>query len=120
MPPADTHGRGGSYEEHVCFPLAQGVVKQPVPRPAGCRLTRQSDRQLVDAVEVSAVMIDVIPEPVDNPVHTSLAGANSICTNNAPPFLRQMASEDDFSMEEEVVVDLKFVILWSEDRPLRP
>ena len=28
-------GRLGSYEEHVCFPLEQGLVEQPVLQPAG-------------------------------------------------------------------------------------
>ena len=51
VPPADTHSRWESYEEHVCFPLAQGLAEL-------------SDRQLVNTVKVSAVMIDVIPEPV--------------------------------------------------------
>ena len=32
VPPADTHDRGGSYEEHVCFHLTQGLVEQLVPR----------------------------------------------------------------------------------------
>ena len=52
-------------------------------------------------------MIDVIPEPVDSPVPTGLASANS-STNNTPPLVWQMASEDNLSMEEEVVADLKF------------
>ena len=33
VPPADTHDRGGSSEEHVCFPLTQGLVEQLVARP---------------------------------------------------------------------------------------
>ena len=90
VPPADTHDRGGTYEEHVCFPLAQGSVEQPVLRPASCWSTRQSDRQLVHVVKVSAVMIDVILEPVDSPVPAGLAGANSN-TNNTPPLVRQLA-----------------------------
>ena len=63
-------------------------------------------------------MIDMIPELVSSPVPAGLAGANS-STNNTPPLVRQLASEDDLSLEEVVVADLTFVILWSEDRPLR-
>ena len=103
MPPADTFGRGGSHEEHVCFLLTR-LVERPVPRPAGHWSTRQSDRQPVEAVKVSAVMVDVTPEPVDSPV---LAGADRN-TNSTPPFARQVALEDDLSMEEEVVADFNF------------
>ena len=77
VPPADTYGRGGSYEEHVWFPHEQGFVERRVLQPAGRWSTRQSDRQPVDAVKVSAVMINMIPELVDSPVPTGLAGANS-------------------------------------------
>ena len=69
--------------------------------------TRQTDRKLDDAVKVSAVMIDVIPEPVDIPVNTGLAGAKN-STNDTPPLFRQMTSEDDLSVDEEVVADSKF------------
>ena len=48
VPPSDTQG------QHACFPLAQGLVKQPVPRPA-----------------------HLIPEPVNSPVPAGHAGANS-------------------------------------------
>ena len=40
VPPADTYGCGGSYEEHVCFPLEQGLVERPVLQPAGRRSTQ--------------------------------------------------------------------------------
>ena len=63
-------------------------------------------------------MINVIPESVNSPVPTSLTGANG-STNDTPPLVRQMASEDDLSMVEAVMADLDFMILWSEDRPLR-
>ena len=98
---------GGVMKNMFVFPIAQGLVEQPVHLPAGCRLTRQSNRQLVDAVKVSAVIIDVFPEPVDSPVPTGLTGANS-STNNTLPLVRQMASEDNLSMEEDVVANLKF------------
>ena len=49
----------------------------------------------------------VIPEPVDSHVPCRLAGANS-STNNTPPLVWQLASEDDLSMEEVVVADLNF------------
>ena len=84
VPLADTHDRGGIPDEHVCFHLAQEPVEQPAPRPAHRRSTRQTDRKLDDVVKVSAVMIDVIPEPVDIPVPTGLAGATN-STNDTPP-----------------------------------
>ena len=56
-------------------------------------------------VKVSAVLIDMIPEPVDSPVPIGLASANS-SINNKSPLVRQMASEDNFYMEEVVVADL--------------
>ena len=104
VPPADTHDRGGTYDEHVSFPLAQEPVE--LPRPAHRRLTHQSDRRLVDEVKVSAVMIDVIPELVDSPVPSSLTGAMH-SANNMPPLVRQMTSEDDLSADNEVVADSK-------------
>ena len=81
VPPADTHDRGGTYDEHVSFPLAQEPVE--LPRPAHRRLIHQSDRRLVDEVKVSAVMIDVIPELVDSPVPSdNEVVADSKCRDN--------------------------------------
>ena len=57
VPPADTQDCGGTYDEHVSFPLTQVPFELPVPRPARRRLAQQSDRHLVNAVKVSAVMI---------------------------------------------------------------
>ena len=82
---------GGLDDEHVCFPLAQEPVDLPVPRLAGHLLTCRSDRQLVDVVKVSAVLIDVNPGLVDtNPVltgainsaHNKKSVADSKCQNN--------------------------------------
>ena len=98
VPPADTRGCGGSYEEHVEFPLAQGLVEPPVPQSASGRLTRLYDRQLVDMVKVSTVMIDVNPEPVDNFVPASLTRADS-STNNAPSLIRPLVLQNDPSPE---------------------
>ena len=44
---------------------------------------------------------------MDSPVPADLAGADG-STNSTPPLVWQMASEDDLSMEEEVVADLDF------------
>ena len=104
MPPADTFGREGSYEEHVCFPLEQGLVERPVFQSAGRQSARQSNRQPVDAVKVSTVLIDMIPEPMDSPVPTGLAMLTVASTTRQ----RQMASEHNFSMEEVVLTDLDF------------
>ena len=88
--------------ESGCFPLTQEPVEQPVPRPARRPLTCQSDKQLVDAVNVSAVIIDVIPNLVDNPVPTGLTSAMH-SANKAPHLFRRMTSEDDLSADGEVV-----------------
>ena len=65
------------------------------------------DRKLDDAVKVYAVMIDVIQEPVDISVPTALAGAKNSITNT-PPLIRQMASEDDLYVDNEVEADSTF------------
>ena len=111
VPLVDTYGRGSSCEEHVCFPLPR-LVERPVPQLAGSRWTRLSDRQPVDVVRVSAVMVAVTPElatpePVDSPAPAGLAGSDG-GTSSAPLLVWQVALEDDLSMEEEVVADLDF------------
>ena len=58
-------------------------------------------------VKVSAVLLDVIPVPVDSPVPTGLASAKS-STNNTSPVVQQMVSEDDLYMEAMVVTDPDF------------
>ena len=57
-------------------------------------------------VKVSALMIDVIPEPVDIPVLTGFAGAKK-SIGNTPPLDQQMTSEDDLSVDDVVVADPK-------------
>ena len=99
--------RGGTYDEHVCFALAQEPVGQPVHRPAHRWLTRQSDR-LVDAVKVSAVMIDMIP--VDNRVTTGLTGAMNSVNYNMPPLVQQMTSEDDLSADPEYYLHIGVLV----------
>ena len=49
----------------------------------------------------------MIPEPVDSPAPTGLAGANG-SINDTSPLVRQIASEDNLSIEEAVVADLDF------------
>ena len=85
--------------------LAHEPVEERIPRPARRRLTCQSDRQLVNAVKVAAVLIDVIPGLVDNSVPTGLTGAINRAPE-MPPLVRQMMSEDDLSANEKVVADL--------------
>ena len=38
-PPVDAYDHGSIGEGHVCFPLSQGFVERPVPRPACSRST---------------------------------------------------------------------------------
>ena len=100
----DIHDRRETYDEYVYFPLAQDPVEQPLTRPACRRLTCQSDRELVDVVKVSAVLINVIPGLVDNHVPTGLTGAtHSAC--KMPPLVRQTMSEEVLSADEKVVDD---------------
>ena len=100
--PVDTYGHWNSCEEHVSFPLTQGLVEGPVLQPAGSRATQLSDSQHVEAVKVSAVLVDVTPELVDSPVPAGLAGNNGE-TNRMPPLVWQAALEDGLSMKEKVV-----------------
>ena len=48
------------------------------------------------------MMVKVTPEPVDSLVPAGLAGAGG-STNSMQLLVRQVASEDDLSIEEEVV-----------------
>ena len=71
LPPAKTHDRLWTPDEHMCSPVAQEPVEQPLPRSACWWSTRKTDTKLDGVVRVSALMIDVIPEPVgipDSPV----------------------------------------------------
>ena len=85
----------------------EGFVERPVPRPASSRSTCQFDRQPIEAVKVSAVLVDATPELVDSPVPTSLAGADDV-TNCMSPLTQQAVLEGDLSMKEEVVAELDF------------
>ena len=87
-------------------PPPQEPVEQTLPRSARRRSTRRTDRKLDGAAKVSALMINVIPEPVVIPVPAGFAGAKT-STRNTPPLVRQMTSEDDLSTDE-VVADSKF------------
>ena len=112
--PVDTHEHEGTYDEHVCVLLAHDPVEQPLPRPAHRRLASQLDRQLVDAVKISTVLIDVIPGLVDNPVPTGL-------TSDQKPLVWQMRSDEDLSVDEKDVDGLGMPkSCSSEDRPLCP
>ena len=103
--PAENQDRRRKPGEHICFLLPQKPVEQPVPRLACCRSTRQSDSKLDGAVNVSALMIDMIQEPVDIPVLTGFADAK-ISTRNMPPLVRQMTSEDYLSANKEVMAEV--------------
>ena len=46
-------------------PLAHEPVIQLVLRPARRRSTRQTDRKLNETTKISTLMIDVIPEPLN-------------------------------------------------------
>ena len=89
------------------FPLAREPVVQQLPRSARRQSTRKTDRKLDGTVKVSSLIIDVIPEPVYIPVPTGFAGDRT-STNNTPPLVWQMTSEDDLSTDEEVMADPKF------------
>ena len=59
-------------------------------RPTGSRSTRQPNGQPVEAVNVSAVLVDVSPELVGSLVPAGLAGKDGE-TNRTPPLLWQAA-----------------------------
>ena len=54
------------------FPRHGGPVEWPVLRPAGSRSTQQSDGQHIGAVKVSAMLVDVTPELMEEPVPSAM------------------------------------------------
>ena len=83
--------------KNICIPrIGQEPVKRPLLRSARRRSSRQTDRKPDGVVKVSALMIDVIPEPVDIPVPTGFASAKD-GIRNTPPLVQQMTSEDELS-----------------------
>ena len=103
--PVDPCGHGSGCEENVRFPPTQGLVEQPVFRQAGSRSTQQSDGQHSEVVKVSAILVDVTPEPVEEPVPTGPTGDDGD-NDYMSPMVWQAASGDGLSMKEEVVPDL--------------
>ena len=89
-------------------PLDQEPVKQPVPQSAHHRSSLRTDGKLDGVVKVSALMIDVIPEPVDIPVPTGFGGAKD-SIRNTPPLVWKMTSKDELSVNKVMV-----------DRPPQP
>ena len=59
-----------------------------MPRPAGSWSTQQFDRQPIEAVKLSAVLVDATPETVDSPVPAGLAGVDD-GTNRMSPLTQQ-------------------------------
>ena len=90
--PVDIYGSRSRCEEHVCFPLPQGLLERLVLRPAGSRSTQQYNRQLDETVKVSAVLVDMTPELVDSPVPASPTN-NDSDTNCMSPLDWQAALE---------------------------
>ena len=110
-------GRRSGGEEHVRFCPTRGLVEQTVLRPAGSRSTPPSDGQYIGAVKVSAVLIDVTLEPVEEPVPTDAIGDGGDVVEIMSPLVWQAVLGNGLSMQEEVVSGV--MILWSEIRPLR-
>ena len=79
LPRAENQDHRRTPDEHMCFPLAQESAEQLLPWPACCQSTRENDNKLDGAVNLSALMIDLIQEPVDILVPTGFASAK-ICT----------------------------------------
>ena len=111
---------------NICTPppLSQEPVEQPVPRPARRRSTRQTDRKLDGTVKVSSLMIDVIPEPVDIPVPTGLAGAKKSIIHT-PPLVRQMTgwaegTEIEFMIDTGCRVTILATSVFPEPAPPFP
>ena len=93
--PEDTCGRGSGSEEHVRFSPIRGLVERPM-------LRQQSDGQHIGAVKVSAVLVDVSPELVEEPVPTDATGDDGD-TKIMSPLVWQAVLGNDLSMKEEVV-----------------
>ena len=65
--------------DHVCFPPTWGLLS------CQCRSTQQSDGQHIGAVKVSTVLVDVTPEPVEEPVPTGTTGDDGDTKYMSPP-----------------------------------
>ena len=94
--PVNTYGRGSSCADHVSFHRMRGLIERPVLRLAGSRSTQQSG-----VVKVSAVLVDLTQERVDQPVSTGPTGKNAD-TDCASQFARQAELGSDLSLREEV------------------
>ena len=68
--PVNSDGLGISGAEQVRFPRKRGHVEQPVLRPASSQSTQQFNGQHSGTVRVSAVLVEVTREQVDQPVST--------------------------------------------------
>ena len=103
----DTYGRGSGCEEHR-FACSRGLLSgQCIDQQAAGRHDMQLDRQPVEAVKVSAVLVDVTPELVDSPVPAGIAG-NDGGTKCMPLLVRQTALEDGLSVNEEVMAGVNY------------
>ena len=71
--------------DHVCVSPTWGLFERPVLRPAVGRSTQQSDRQHIGVVKVSAVLVDVTPELVEEPVPTGTTGDDGDTEYISPP-----------------------------------
>ena len=79
----------------------RGLIKRPVLRPAGSRSTQQSDGQHSGAVKVSAVLVDVTQERVDQAVSIGPTGKDAD-TDCASQLTRQAELGSGLSLREEV------------------
>ena len=85
--------RGSGSEGQDCFPLMQGLVQRPVPRPDDDRPSGQSGRPQVEVVKVSAVLVDATLDLVDILALAGEAGADG-GAGDRPPFVRKAAWAD--------------------------
>ena len=83
-----------------------------MPRPAGSRLTQQFDRQPIEVVKVSAVLVDATPELADSPVPADLAGADDDTNLMSPNLL-------DMSLSVRRIWPILLVLSPPEWRPRR-
>ena len=70
--PGGYSGPRGISDEHVCFPLAQGPVEQPVPRPARRRLTCQTDMMSEDDLSADEEVV------TDSKFHDTVVGGPAL------------------------------------------
>ena len=111
--PVDMDSRGGDSEGQDCFPLSQGLIQRPVPRPDDDRLTGPSGWPPAEGVEVSAVLVDATLDTVVMPAAAGEAGINGGASDKPVSVRRAAWAGLDFC--DSMVGGLTFAFLDGAD-----